>query len=341
MKNQNSSSGVSLISVVIVSKDAAHNLEICLKHISTQVDVCDVEILVVDGGSKDDSKLVAETYGARFINGGFEENQEARRYIGSQLANGDVIAFIDTDNFLTSNTWFKEMLLPFTNPDVMCSFTKWYGVSKSMSPLDQYYGLVGGNDPICYYLGKNDRVEYLTSGLPSGASLVSEWPSYNLVNFNRKKLPTIGANGFLIRKNYLSHLDISDPNEFLHTDIHVNLLAKFPHALYAIVEADIHHVTGETISRSIKKRINYKNKHMVELASYRTYRVFDATSTRDIVRLLWSVLAALTFVEPLMRALIGYVRTRNLYWFYHLVVFPLMVIAYATSTVTSFARKRL
>ncbi len=89
------------ISVIIPVFNAERYLTEALESVLTQT--CKpFEVIVVDDGSEDKSAKVAERY-ASDINYKFQENKgaAAARNIGSRIANGSLLAFLDADDFWT------------------------------------------------------------------------------------------------------------------------------------------------------------------------------------------------------------------------------------------------
>jgi len=332
---------INLISIVIVAKDADKTIGECLARIKAQKYPREkIEILVIDGGSTDSTCEVAKNYGALVIEGGYPENQEARRYIGIKASQGDVLVFIDTDNFMPHDGWLEKMVSHMRNKEVMACFTKWYGIEEGMSGIDKYYALIGGNDPIAFYLGKNDRVPLGSEYLPNGAILKSTEKNADYVEFKHNDLPALGCNGFLIKKKYVDKIKYDNPEKFFHIDINTDLVKKFPAGQYAIVREVILHAPATPLFFNLLKRARYKGLHSERLASYRKYKVFDGNRFADVLKLVLTIFAGLTLVEPICRALIGYINTRRVEWFYHPLVIFAMIIVYTWSVVKSRARNK-
>lgn len=319
-----------LLSVIIVTKNAENFLEDCLKSINKQIfDKKLIEILIIDGGSKDNTENIAKKYNINFFNAGFPDNQEARRYIGAKKASGEILLFFDADNRVKSKLWLKKMMEPFSDKGVIASFSKWYETDKNIGILGNYYALLGGNDPVAFYLGKHDRVPITSKALPWGSKLVYKKKNFDVVNFNYKKIPTLGCNGFFIRSKILKKLRIKSPQSFYHTDINSDILAINPNALYAIVYTGTIHDTGRNLFSSIKKRLKYKKIHNDNLSKYRRYKVFDPKSSRDILLLILLIIFGVTFIVPIFRALFGAFKTRRFEWLIHPFVNFFMIITYS------------
>ncbi|GAC1539806.1 MAG: glycosyltransferase family 2 protein [Candidatus Velthaea sp.] len=84
------------ISVIIATKDRAQLLDGALSSLAAQVDAPPMEVIVVDNGSTDATKAIAEKHGATYI---FEPvpNRGAARNRGIAAATGAIVLFIDDD----------------------------------------------------------------------------------------------------------------------------------------------------------------------------------------------------------------------------------------------------
>jgi hypothetical protein len=227
------------------------------------------------------------------------------------------------------------MVSRLLNKEVMACFTKWYGIEEGMIGIDKYYALIGGNDPIAFYLGKNDRVPFGAEYLPKGAIIKSTEEQVDYVKFKKNDIPALGCNGFLIKRKYFEHVEYDNPQNFFHIDVNATLINKFPAAQYAIVRETIVHASATPLIKNLLKRVRYKDLHSESLSNYRTYKIYDGNRLSDVLRLTLIIFAGLTLIEPIARALIGYIKTRRIEWFYHPLVTFSMIIFYTWSVVKS------
>jgi glycosyltransferase involved in cell wall biosynthesis len=101
------------VSVVIPVKDGGPDLRRCLDGIVRQRLDEDIEIVVVDSGSRDDSIDVARSYGARVHQIAPEEfNHGATRNLGVSLAAGQFLVFTSQDAEPESEDWLQRLLAP-------------------------------------------------------------------------------------------------------------------------------------------------------------------------------------------------------------------------------------
>jgi rhamnosyltransferase len=103
-----------MISIVIPVKNGGADLARCLEAISTQT-VADeeVEIVIVDSGSTDDSLAIAAAHNAVVKEiPASEFTHGASRNIGAGLAQGELLVFISQDAFATDNSWLTRLTAP-------------------------------------------------------------------------------------------------------------------------------------------------------------------------------------------------------------------------------------
>jgi len=313
------------ISIIIVNRNGGKKLCKCLEQISRQDYTKElIEILIIDGGSTDDSKKLAEKFGARFIDGGFPENMEARRHVGVIQAKNEIIAFIDTDNYLPAADWLRRMVQPLiANKKIMAAETLHYQYNKSDVLFNRYCALFGINDPVAFYLGKADRMpHYYNSWHQSGKA--TDHGNYVEVEFGQD-LPTVGCNGFLIRREILLKV-LTRPEAFFHIDIIYDLVMKGYNRI-AFVKTAITHDTSDSFKNLVDKRINYYSNHGLALNMERRYKVFDPAKPKDVISILIYVIGSITIIRPLFDSFRGFIKKPDVAWFLHPVV--CLVFAYA------------
>jgi mycofactocin system glycosyltransferase len=105
------------ISIVIPVKDRAGELRRCLDSIhALNYPKQQLQLIVVDDGSCDDSAAVAKCCGAMVIpSGGSGRGPAAARNVGARAASGEMLAFIDSD-CTASSDWLAELLPVFVDP---------------------------------------------------------------------------------------------------------------------------------------------------------------------------------------------------------------------------------
>ena len=96
------------VSFIIPTYNSQKYLGNCLKSIIKQdYPHHKREILVVDGGSIDETLQIAKSYHAQIINNPWKDPETAKS-LGIQKANGGIIALLDSDNEIIKNDWLKS-----------------------------------------------------------------------------------------------------------------------------------------------------------------------------------------------------------------------------------------
>ncbi len=88
-----------LISLCLIVKDEAHQIEKCLQSVLSVID----EIIVVDTGSTDGTQEICRQYGAKVIEVPWENSFAKARNIGLQHAVGEWILWMDADEELSGD----------------------------------------------------------------------------------------------------------------------------------------------------------------------------------------------------------------------------------------------
>ena len=100
-----------MISVVIPVKDGGADLGRCLDAIGRQVVEHEVEVVIVDSGSRDGSAELARSRGARVHEIPASEFGHGRtRNLGAELARGEVLVFTSQDAFAADETWLATLV---------------------------------------------------------------------------------------------------------------------------------------------------------------------------------------------------------------------------------------
>jgi len=91
-----------LVSVVVTTKNEEKNIERCLKSIKAQLyPLEEIEVIVVDNNSTDQTKEIAKKYTNNIFNYGPERS--AQRNLGINKASGKYILYLDADMRLSKN----------------------------------------------------------------------------------------------------------------------------------------------------------------------------------------------------------------------------------------------
>lgn len=227
---------------------------------------------------------------------------ESAKAIGIRQAKGEVICIMASDNFLPADC--KSMLSAGYDFAMKygSAYPMHYFYNRKMNLVDRYCALIGGNDPLAYYMGKNDRCSWSQPQLDTHSDMA------------------FGDNGFFIRRDIIMQ---SDLDNYYHID---NVYDVRHLTLPFAMPFQIVHRTGGSIFKLLRKRYKYGLQHAFN--SNRRWHLVDFRNSTDTWRLSWFVLASLTFIQPFAVALRGFLRIMDLAWFLHPVMCFLTVVNY-------------
>lgn len=269
-----------------------------------------IEVIIVDGGSKDKTLKIAKKFKCKIIHEN-TRRPEAATAMGYQKAKNDLIVNFPSDNVIPQKEWLRRMVVPFVkHSEIVGAETCYYEYKKTDTTLNRYFSLFGA-DTLPYYMDKRDRLSYFAKGEWRDAK-TKDFGDYYIVEFNSKNTPPIGANGFIIRNKFAKMIS-KEPMKFFHIDSCLDLINK-KYNKFAFVKMGIWHKTGENFINYVKKRIRYGTIYLGD-KERRRYHVVDLRE--DKLRLLLFVIFSITLIEPLARSLRGYLKIRDIAWFYH------------------------
>lgn len=326
------------ISFVIPTCNSASTLSNLLISIRNQsYDQEKIEIILADGGSNDATRLLARKYRAHLISVKPEEKQSAEynRAFGAHRARGEILAFFDHDNILPHARLLSNMVKPLIQHSTIVGVeTLRYYYSEKYSLLDRYFALFGVNDPLPFYIGKADRMSYMYDKYClKGES--TDLGAYYLVNFDADNIPTLGSNGFLVRRKILMENAKVDLDNFFHIDVNVDLIRK-GFSTYAFIKDGVAHLSnhGDFVSYLYRRRL-YMSKYHMRDQSRRRYSVFEK---KDIIRLIYFIVISLTFVVPFVDSLRGYMKIKDKAWFLHPFMCAGTVLVYGYTFISNLRR---
>ena len=128
-----------MISVVIPVKDGGEDLVRCLRALTAQEVAEEVEIVVVDSGSRDDSVTVARRHGAQvheIAPGDF--NHGATRNLGASLAGGEVLVFTSQDAYAADDGWLARLTAPLADARVGGAYGRQVA-HEDATPPERYF----------------------------------------------------------------------------------------------------------------------------------------------------------------------------------------------------------
>lgn len=122
-----------MLSIIIIAKDEEKCLPRLLQSIKMQ-DFSDMEIIVSDADSIDDTARVARQYGCRVARGGYPS---IGRNNGAKIAIGDIFLFLDADVVLPPN-FLQKNLEEFIERDLAAATVEYVPMSEKITDKTLY-----------------------------------------------------------------------------------------------------------------------------------------------------------------------------------------------------------
>lgn len=320
------------VSVVIATFNAEKTLPRVLDSIRAQdYPPGLVDLIIVDGGSQDRTLKIAKKYTQSIISvDPAKQNAEYNKCIGIHKAKGELLFLVDHDNVLPTAFVLRHMVQPILDyPDVVGVETLRYHYDPNASLLDRYFALFGAGDPLAWYLGKADRLSFLFDRY-NLAGQARDMGAYYLVTFSPDRIPTLGANGFIIRRSLLMKYAKVDPQHFYHIDVNVDLIRKGFNT-FAFTKDSILHLSGykNLWSFLARRKLFLEQFHLssdgMTARPERRYSVFEP---KDKWKLFWFVCISLTIIIPLADSIRGFRKIHDPAWFLHPFLCFVLVVLY-------------
>jgi glycosyltransferase involved in cell wall biosynthesis len=323
------------ISILIPTLNAGKVLELCLESIKIQDYPKEkIEVIIADGGSKDNTREIAQKYGALVVENPLK-TAEAGKMAALKAAKGEFIVLVDSDNILPESRWLKKMLNPLSkHPEALGSEPIKYTWRKEDGFISRYCALIGINDPLVLFLGNYDRISLITNKWTEVKHWEMDYGEYLFLKFEKKDtntLPTIGANGTIFKSGFLKQFT---PGDYLFdVDILKRELYKTGLVNFIKVKTGITHTYCESdIRKFIRKQarraqdyIYYKNNQSIRSPEGKGKNV----GSINAYGLIKFILFCVTVVPLLIQSIIGYVRKPDFAWFFHPIACEITLVVYS------------
>ncbi len=282
-----------------------------------------VIIYIIDDDSTDATVSIAEKYGCIILRNG-TRHIERGKSIGITNSSSELVLLMDIDNYFPEKNWIESAVDKLNkHPEAVAVESCWFNYRKDDPPANRYCSLFGINDPIAFYMNRRDKF----TATEKNWKLYGEshdMGDYFLVKFHPDKVPTLGSQGFLIRRKDLS-LTSTDPY-FFHIEGNSEIISAGRNYYIFLKNSSGHnHVNsaGEFLKKCRRNIILFhKHKHL------RTYR-WESGKTSFIL----TVLSMITFIRPFLDASSNYLKIPDLAWFLHPYFCFMVPLIYAIETI--------
>jgi rhamnosyltransferase len=116
------------ISVIVRARDEERELQRCLSLIAGQREVGEVEVVLVDGGSRDGTIEVARAHGVPVLSARSDPySYGGALNLGASRCAGEVLVALSAHAFPPDHGWLARLRRAFTDPEVACVAGDRYG----------------------------------------------------------------------------------------------------------------------------------------------------------------------------------------------------------------------
>lgn len=196
--------------------------------------------------------------------------------------------------------------------------------------LTRYFALIGMGDPINLFIGNYDRYSFISDRWTNLNLKVETKKDYLKVEL-KDSFPTIGANGFLIRKYIFNSFPVG--NYMFDIDVLKKIAQKSP-VYVAKVKIGILHLFSGDISTFIRKQ----RRRIRDYLFYRSSGRREEFDDKNVVYFgVFKFMLACFLIFPLLyQSIIGFSRKKDWVWIFHPIACYITLFSYTYETIRSF-----
>jgi glycosyltransferase involved in cell wall biosynthesis len=301
------------VSVVIPTLNAEKYLAECLAALRDQDYPAElVEILLIDAGSTDRTLEIAQAHGVDRVLANPLRTGEAGKAVGLRAARHDLLCMVDSDNVVVGDDWLRRMVAPFEDEEVVSSEALRWDYRREDHFINRYQALTGINDPLALFVGNYDRWSELTGRWTDYPHRSEQRDSWERVELDPRYVPTMGANGYIVRRRALEVVPVDD---YLFDIDFVYDLVQRGERIVARVDVPVRHYFCDSVRRFyLKTRRRTDDYHYFARAGRRSYP-WTQRQRLGVVRF---VLSTVLVVPLLVQVGRGWRRKPDPAWLFHL-----------------------
>lgn len=166
------------VDVIIPTFNASRTLGRCLESVLKQKYPGKINIIVVDGGSSDNTVSIAHDFGIPVLNfiGSYLAGLDGARHFGEKVTSSDYVWYVDSDDIMVEETVLEDLITPMMNdisinlslPQIAYSITD-SGLNNWLSAMESMN--VESTKRKGISIGSSVILEDISYGLTNGALL--------------------------------------------------------------------------------------------------------------------------------------------------------------------------
>lgn len=315
------------VSVLMPTLNAEKYLDECLGALRAQIyPRALVEIVLADGGSTDSTLQIARAHDVDRIVENPLRTGEAGKAAALRAATGELILHVDSDNIVVGTDWLTRMIAPLSDPEVISSEALRWEYRRGDHFINRYQALTGINDPMAIFVGNYDRFSELTGRWTDYPYRGEQRQGWEKVWLDPEHVPTMGANGYLVRR---SAYDLVDVGDYLFDIDVVHDLVQAGQTCIARVDVPIRHYFCDSITRFYRKTRRRTDDYFYFSAQGARSYPWTSQRRRAVMRF---VLSTVLVVPLLLQVARGMRRHPDPAWLFHVPACWITLVVYATGT---------
>jgi len=305
------------VSIIIPVLNAAGIIGNCLRAIREQ-DYPQhlIEVLVADGQSSDDTRRIAEQFGARVLDNPRRIAEQGKQ-VAMAVATGEYVSFIDADNELS-------------HPDFLRLAVEGLSANPQALGVECYYLASSRIGSFCNYLNATlhigDPISWLMSISPV---LLGRDGEIERWTFPKDSLAyPLGANGFVFRMEDLNA--VGAVKSFEDTHVVLRLVQTGRREWLRLSGRGVYHYLVKGLVDFVRKR----RRQAYHFMSLRGKGGSSWTAQNPRMSPLLACVYCATFVGPLFHTVAGLVKRRDIRWLWHPVACVASLVGLAWGGIT-------
>ncbi len=296
-----------LLSIIIPTLNNERDMFVLMKSISKQTyPQKRVELLVLDGGSKDKTIQIAKKYGAKVFHNK-DIMAEPGVNVGMEKAKGDLMMILAVDNIYEDKRAFEKIVSVFEDPTIFAAFPK-HDSNASDNLFTTYHNTF--TDPFNHFVygdSANGRTFHRVYKTIASNNI------YDVYDFNSNPMPPMiaFAQGITVRGSYRR----SKQDAFDDISPIIKLIKSKKKIAYVHSVSLMHHTTRD-IHHFIRKQRWATHNALSKINYGISYRTNYIPQKNQLRMKLWPVYA-FSIIGPLITSITGAIRDRNLIWLFH------------------------
>lgn len=307
-----------LLSVITPTLNNGNMIVEFLQNLDSQTFRDHLEVLILDGGSIDNTTSVARAYGATVIPN-LQVLAEPGVNLGMQIAQGEFLMVLAVDNLFHQTDAIERIIATFKNPQVTAAFPR-HTSDHTDSIYSRYYNRF--TDPYNHFVyGAASNARSFKRVYPTKVRT----PEYEIFDYTASPVrPMIAlAQGMTLRAPFLRA-----PEDYLDDCKPILDLIDAGEDLAYVHSVDLIHHTINDLEHFMRKQ-RWATRNAITHRDFGIgHRQAQLAPSQKWRRYLWP-LYALTIGPSTLHALIGFVEEREVLWLLH----PLLCFLSASASV--------